>query len=200
LTYHYSDRMYLSASLLDLGFIYYTSDIRNYALQGNYKFEGPKLQFPNTMVDYWKQMKKDFNKQVKKGENKKAYISYRPTTLYLGLKYGMGNLKQQDCAHFMNLKTEHTSFLGLSGFAQYRPVKIHLGITAYYEQKWSKYFYTKLNLTADNYNYASLGAGIVLNAGRFQIYLAGDNLLGLSDVSASKKQSVYLGLSIIKFK
>ncbi len=200
INYRLSDKVHLSASLLDLGFIYYTSDINAYQIKGSYDFEGVAMQFPEDgFIDYWKQVKANFKKEIQRGENKKNYISYRPTSLYTSLKYSLGDLRHQSCENFMNLKSEYNSFVGLTGFAQYRPVKIHLGISAFYEKKWSKYFYSKLNYTIDNYSYSSIGLGLVANLGRLQLYVSADNLIGLSDVSKSRKQAVQMGINIVKF-
>ena len=198
--YIYNDNLSFSASLLDLGFIYYTKDINSYNAEGNYVYEGANLSFPETgLIDYWKYIKEDFKEKTASKENDDNYISFRPTTLYASMKYGMGNLKKQSCEDFLNLRTEHTSFLGLTGFAQYRPVKIHFGASAFYEQKWSKNFYTKINYTVDNFSYSSIGAAMALNIGKVQLFLSADNLIGLSDLSQSNKQSVQFGLNIIGY-
>jgi len=202
LTYKYTDRLQLSAAVLDLGFIYYTSNIRNYTAKGSYVFEGANIQFPeNSYIDYWKDIKDSFNEQIQAGENKKNYISWRPTSVYVGLKYGLEDLKHPECKDFLNIKDEYTSFLGFTGFYQYRPFQgVYWGTSLYYQKKWSKFFHSKINFTADNFGYTSIGAAMVLNIKRFQFYIAADNLIGLSDLSASKKQSVSLGLNVVKFK
>ncbi len=198
-TYDISDRTAISASVLDLGFIYYTSDIHNEYAKGSFEFEGAQLQFPeNTYLDYWKDIKDRFNANVKQTEDDKAYISWRPTSLYTGVKIGLGNLTEQDCRNFLNPITQYSNFIGFTGFAQYRPVKIHWGGSAYYEKKWSKSLYTKINLTADNFSYTSIGAGLVLNMGALQLSLMADNLVGLSEVAQSRKQAVQFGLNIVK--
>ncbi len=198
-TYQYTDKMSFSAALLDLGFIYYTTDLHNYQIKGSYQYEGVAIQFPENYMDYWQEVKDQFNEEITAEENSRSYISFRPTSLYASLKYGMGDLRHQDCENFMNPKKEYTSFLGLTTFAQVRPVKIHLGLSAFYEQKWSKHFYTKMNITADNFSYTSLGAGLVWNIGRLQLLVTADNLVGLSDLAKSRKQSLQFGLNIIKF-
>ena len=200
LTFQSSKRFSLSAALLNIGFIYYNKDIHNYNYSGSYNYEGAQIEFPeNSYIDYWKEIKDGFNNKIPKTENSDAYIVWRPLTFYTGLKYGLGNLNKQDCEHFVNPVDEYKSFIGLSGFAQVRPVKLHLGGTVFYEQKWSKYLYTKLNLTADNFSYYALGGGMVINLGRLQFSLTADNLLGLSDLSKSRKQSFHFGLNWIKF-
>ncbi len=197
--YQYNDNWSFSGSLLDLGFIYYTKDINSNQAKGDYIYEGASIEFPETgFIDYWKQIKNDFQEKTNAYTNHDNYMSFRPTTIYTSMKYGTGNLKNQSCEAFLNLRTEHTSFLGLTGFAQYRPVKIHLGISAFYEQKWSKNFYTKINYSVDNFSYSSIGAAMALNIGRLQLYLSADNLIGLSDYAKSHKQSINFGLNVIK--
>ncbi len=198
--YEYDDNWSFSGSLLDLGFIYYTKDINSNQAKGDYIFEGASLEFPETgFIDYWKYIKVDFQNKTNTYKNHNNYFSFRSTTLYASMKYGMGNLKNQSCEDFLNLRTEHTSFFGLTGFAQYRPVKIHIGISAFYEQKWSKYFYTKLNYSIDNFSYTDISAAMALNIGRLQLYLSADNFIGLSDLSKSHKQSISFGLNVIKW-
>ena len=200
LSYEITDKTILTASLLDLGFIYYTTDINNYTVKGSYQYEGVQMQFSeNLFNDYWKDVRDTFNKEIKKNKNKNSYISWRPTTLYTSIKSGIGNFKHQKCYNFLNPVTHYSSYIGLTGYAQYRPIKPHLGISGFFEKKWNKYFYTKLNLTADNYAYFSVDGGFVINMGRLQLSLLVDNLIGLSDLAKSQKQAVHFGLNIIKF-
>jgi len=196
--YQPNSRMTVSASLLDLGFIYYTTDIHNYYIKGSYQFEGIALEFPNSYVDYWDNIKKTFKEKIKTAENKKAYLAWRPTTVYTGFKYGIGDLDHQKCENFLHPKTNYTGFIGLTGFAQYRPVKIHLGLSAFYEKKWSDHFYTKVNLTADNFSYDALGFGLLYQIGSLQLSLMADNLWGLSDLAKSHKQGLQFGLNWVK--
>jgi hypothetical protein len=197
--YDMNNRTTLSASVLDLGFIYYTKDIHSFNVKGDYDYEGVHLEFvQNTYIDYWKDIKEDFKQHITTNENNNNYISWRPTTLYTSIKYGIGNISKQKCQDFLNPKTDYTNFIGITTFAQFRPVKIHLGISGFYEKQWSKYFTTKVNLTADNFSYAALGSGFSLNFGHVQFNLIMDNLLGLSDLAKSKKQSLQFGLNILK--
>ncbi len=198
-TYDMNHRTAISAAILDLGFIYYTTDINNTYVKGSFQFEGAQLQFPeSSYIDYWKDVKDSFNKNIRKTDNNDAYISWRPTTVYAGVKTGLGNIEKQDCKNFLNPITQYSDFIGFTGFAQYRPVKIHLGASAYYEKKWSKYFYTKINITADNFSYSAVGAGLVLNMGALQMSVMADNLIGLSDVAQSRKQAIQFGLNFVK--
>ena len=200
LTYRPNDNLRLTASLLDVGFIYYTKDIHATSIKGTYVYEGANVQFPeDNFIDYWKEVKQEFKDKIKNEKNTDSYISYRPATLYTGLKYGVGDLRHQDCANLLNPKTEFSDFFGLIGFAQYRPLKIHLGGSVFYEKKWSKYFAMRINYTVDNYSYSSIGAGLTANLGRFQMYLTADNLLGFANLAKSQKQSFQFGLNIIRF-
>jgi hypothetical protein len=200
LSYKLTDKTTITASLLDLGFIYYTTDLNNYNIKGSYEYEGVQLQFPeNSYIDYWKDVKDTFKNEIKNTKNKGKYISWRPTTLYTSLKYGLGDHHHQKCENFLHPVTQYTSFIGLTGYAQYRPVKPHLGISGFFEKKWSKHFYTKLNLTADNYSYFAVDGGFVFNIGHLQLSLLVDNLVGLSDLAKSRKQAVHFGLNIMKF-
>ncbi len=199
LTYQYSDKTSFSFSVLDLGFIYYAKDLNNYKITGNYRFEGVQIEFPDNYVSYWDEIKDEFNENVKGEENDKAYISFRPTSIYVSVKYGLGDLKNQSCNRFMNPVTEYTSYVGLTAFTKFRPVLPHLGVSGFYEKKWSDHFYTKVNLSIDNFSYSSIGAGMVWNLSKLQFYLSMDNLYGLSDLAKSRKQSLQFGINLINF-
>ena len=199
LTYKLSKNVTWTAALLDLGFIYYTKDINSHYIKGSYQYEGVNLQFPEqSYMDYWKDVKDTFKEKIISYEDNDSYISWRPTQLYTSVKYGLGNHNKQSCENFLNPVTKNTGFIGLTGFAQYQPVKIHMGISAFYAQEWSKYFYTKFNVTADNFSYYALGGGLVLNLGHLQLSLISDNLLGLSDLAKSRKQAIQFGLNFVK--
>jgi len=185
--------------LLDLGFIYYTTDINSRYIKGSYRYEGVNLQFPEqSFIDYWQSIKDEFNEKIKNEESRKNYISWRPAQVYTSVKYGLGDISHQKCEDFLHPKTVYTNFVGLTGFAQYQPVKIHWGISGFYERKWSKHLYTKFNMTADNFSYYALGGGLVLNLGHLQFSLIADNLLGFSDLAQSRKQAVQFGLNFVK--
>ncbi|GEM_PF-2910466 len=199
ITYKYDYRTYFTASLLDLGFIYFASDARSDQIKGDYVFEGASIQFPKSgLIDYWKDIRIDFENEVPKVSKKSSYLSLRPASLYTSVKYGLGDLKKQDCENFLNLKDEYTEYVGLILFSQYRPVKIHTGASVFYEKNWSKHFSTRANFTVDNLSYTSLGAGFTLNVGAVQLYMLADNLLGLIDLSSSHKQSVQFGLNLVR--
>jgi len=199
LTYKLNNKTTWSAALLDLGFIYYNKDINNYYASGNYQYEGVDLQFSNqSFIDYWKNLKNEFQEKIKNEENHTGYISWRPTQFYTSIKYGIGNLSHQKCENFLNPILNYTDFIGLTGFLQFQPVKPHLGISGFYEKRWSKHLYTKFNITADNFSYYALGGGLVLNLGHLQMSLIADNLLGLSDIAKSHKQTLQFGLNFIR--
>jgi len=199
LTYKLSDNITWSAALLDLGFIYYTKDIHSHYIKGNYQYEGVNLQFPEqSYMDYWKNIKDTFKEKIRNKDDNSNYISWRPTQFYTSIKLGLGNHKKQTCENFLNPITKSTNFIGLTGFAQKQPVKIHFGLSAFYAQEWSKHLYTKFNVTADNFSYYALGGGLVLNLGQLQLSLIVDNLLGLSDLAKSRKQAIQFGLNFVK--
>ncbi len=200
-SFHPNQRTIITASILDLGFIYFSKDIKTYSYHGSFQYEGVALQFPETGAqDYWQTLKDDFNTHVVKTEGFDSYISWRPVRFYTSIKYGTDNLKKISCEDFVDPKTEYSSYIGLTGFAQVRPIKIYAGASVFYEKKWSKHFYTKLNLTADNYSFYALGGAVALNLGRLHFYVTGDNLLSLSDLAKSQKLGLQFGISWISFK
>ena len=199
LSYRYSDKISLSFSVLDLGFIYYRKDINNYKISGDYQFEGIEIQFSDNYEDYWADITDEFNEKVIAEDNTDPYFSIRPASFYFSLKYGMGDLKNQSCKDFMNPRNEYNNYIGITAYSQLRPVKAHVGISGFYEKKWSSRLSTKINLSMDNYSYSSIGAGLLWTTGKLQWTVTMDNLYGLTDLAKSRKQSLQIGLNLLYF-
>ena len=71
--------MKLSASVLDIGFINYTNNIRNIKAKGDFAFDGVDFQYDsNSLIDYWDQLSINFKEQLPIIQDEGSYISWRP--------------------------------------------------------------------------------------------------------------------------
>jgi len=201
LTYQYNKRTQITASLLDIGFIFYSKNINNFSVTGNFQYEGVALQYSeNGNIDYWKDIKDEFDKNISQKTNNNPYVSWQPTRFYTSIKYGFNNNRKKSCENFLNPNEDFNAFVGITGFAQWRPLKIHSGISAFYEQKWSPSFYTKINLTADSFSNYSIGSGVLINIRSIQLYLMAENIFSFSDLAKSSKNAIQFGINWVKLK
>ena len=97
-TYHFSPRLELTGSAIDIGFIRYNKEIRNYSAEGNFEFNGIEFEYdPNNPRDYWDELQREFDDSVPITEDQNAYTSWQPMRLNLGLRYGFGEIRSKYC-------------------------------------------------------------------------------------------------------
>ncbi|HWA35008.1 MAG TPA: DUF5723 family protein [Cyclobacteriaceae bacterium] len=196
-TYKFMEKLTVSASLLDLGYINWTNNTYQYTLNpatAKYTFGGidvSKLLDGNAT---------SFSAQVdsiqKKFEMKEAPIgSYKtmlPLKMYLGAQYEIiPNLNVG--ALFFN-----ESYRGRSA----------AGMTASVNKNFGKWVSTSLSYTVSNRSYNNIGLGVSFNVAPVQLYIVGDNLLRApaslvadqtlnSYLNSSQLLSVRAGLNIV---
>lgn len=90
-SYNLQEQLVLTGSLLDLGFIYQTADIRNFTLKGDATVEGVQIILPDALAnpdaDFWLDLVNEVKAEVPYIENNESYITFRPTKLYASLRY-----------------------------------------------------------------------------------------------------------------
>lgn len=199
LVYDISKASYLTASILDLGFINYKSEINNYKLNGNFSTDGVTYTFPNSIDTGgfdWDNIKDNFENDVLIEEDKKTYISWRSPILNLSYRYNFGfeNSNECDCNSISN---DYINGLGVQFQTIFRPYNPQSIITAFYNRKLSKNLNTKFTYSIDKYSFTNFGFGLSVGASHFNSYLMLNNLLGLKDVYKAQSLSLQLGFNLI---
>jgi len=98
ITYHFSPQIEFTGSILDLGFIKHSKNIRNFTAEGDYILDGINFEYnPDDPIDYWKQLENDFKANVSNEETDDAYTSWRPMKLNAALKYSFGERRNKFC-------------------------------------------------------------------------------------------------------
>jgi hypothetical protein len=197
LTHHISPQLEFSASLLDVGFIYHKKNVDNVLEQGDFIFEGIEIIFdPNSSADYWGDINRRFQNQLKTTENQDSYISWRPTKLNAALKYSFGE-KRSDICYDNSYKDFYTDALGVQFYSILRPLGPQLAITGFYQKSITKKLHTKLTYTIDDFSYSNIGAGLSAQFGKLNVYGMMDNLLEYSNLSAANSLSLQVGINLI---
>ena len=184
-SYKLNDKFSFGASVLDLGYIYWKSDVRNYASSGSFTFDGIDInQFlksdsaGNDEIDHILDSLADI---FKIEETKNSYRSLLTTKLYLTGIYSL---------------TPHDK-VGLLIRNEFFNKSIHPALTVSY----NKWFFNMLSATASysimNRSYMNLGFGLALNLGPFQTYVLTDNFYCLLAPERTRNVNVHFGFNFI---
>ena len=197
--YDISKASYLTASILDLGFVNYRSEINNYKLNGNFSTDGVTYTFPNTTDSGgfdWDNIKDNFENDVLIEEDKKRYISFRSPILNLSYRYNFGYENSIECDCY-STSNDYVNGIGIQFQTIFRPYKPQSIITAFYNRAISKNINTKFTYSIDKYSLTNFGFGLSVGASHFNSYVMLNNLLALTDVYKAQSLSLQLGFNLI---
>ncbi|WP_405562668.1 DUF5723 family protein [Polaribacter sp. Asnod6-C07] len=195
-TYKVSPQLEFSGSILDLGFVSYSKNVKTTNVEGDFVFEGVNFLFGEDNVNYWGEIDERFNEELPRTDNQDTYISWRPTKLNAAVKYSFGQRKSKVC-YDNRYKDFYTDAIGVQIFSVFRPLRPQLALTAFYEKSLSNKIHTKFTYTVDDISYANLGAGLSMQLGKVNFYGMFDNILSYKNLSSSNSVSLQLGINLI---
>jgi Family of unknown function (DUF5723) len=165
-TYRLKDRMNVSLSVVDLGFIKWKNDTYGYTLDpstARYTFEGIDLnKVLNDDSDYLNNLGDSIQNNFEPQEG--VIPSYRtpvPTKIYAGFNY--------------ELRRNFTA--GIVLYSEIFRRRFMAGATLGLNKNFGKRFTATGSYTISNNSYNNIGLGASLNLPPFQLYLVGDNIL-----------------------
>ncbi|MGJ8734153.1 MAG: DUF5723 family protein [Cellulophaga sp.] len=207
-TYQLNRNTTITGSILDLGFISHSNDVKNYTLKGQATVEGVQVILPDALADpsqdFWQNLIDDVDGLIPYEENNKSYITFRPTKLYGSIRYNFGeqNRSVQDCDCKAGGSKGSLGFPNAVGGQLYvinRPRGPQTAVTAFYQRNFGKAVSLKTTYTIDKFSATNVGFGANLNIGPVNIYAMADNLIGYKNVAASQYASFQLGINVISW-
>lgn len=210
-TYQLSPQTTLTASVLDVGFIYNSKDVWNYTLQGSTSTEGITVYLPedinNLNNDLWQELLDDIEADLPYGENTSGYISFRPVKVYSSIRYNFGeggNALMDNCGCGVNTGGGNNSDMyrnsvGGQLFMMKRPRGVQAALTGFYQRRLGRVLALKTTYTVDKYSFSNIGLGLNLQAGPINFYVMGDNLLSYRNLADSHYLSLQFGFNIISW-
>lgn len=200
-TYQPKDQHVITGSLLDLGAIFHTKDVESYHLNGSYRTEGLNLVFPqlidaNGTTPYWQNLEDEFDENIKIDTLKRNYVTWRSTKLNASYRYNFGKPNGQDCDCYAGSKP-YLNGVGLQLFSIFRPRRPQFAVSAFYYRRLFDFLKLKATYTVDDFSYHNIGLGASLHIGNFNMYLMGNNLSQLQNVSRAQSVSLQLGMNLI---
>ncbi|MBT8305726.1 MAG: hypothetical protein KJN85_02190 [Maribacter sp.] len=211
-TYFLNEQTVLTASLLDVGFIYHANAIENFSLKGNSTIEGIEIILPDALLDpdadFWEDLVDEVEALVPFAETTNGYITYRPTKLYASIRYNFGEPTQAsadcDCDYGISgggrLITKYRNSIGGQLYMVNRPRGPQSAITAFYQRRFGNFMALKTTYTADKFTLTNIGLGVNFQAGPVNLYFMADNLLAYQNIAASNYASFQFGLNIISWE
>ena len=211
-TYKLNEQTTITASILDVGFIYNSKDVRNFTLEGTASNEGINVFIPedidNLGTDLWQELIDEIEAAVPFEENSNGYISFRPVKAYGSIRYdfGEGSTKTSsiDCGCAINVvdgtgEQYYRNSAGAQVFLQKRPLGIQPALTGFYQRRLGRSLSLKAAYTIDKYSFSNVGLGLNLQAGPVNFYILGDNLLAYQNIADSHYASFQFGFNIISW-
>ena len=209
-TYKLNKQTVLTGSLLDLGFIYSSTDVKNYTIKGNATVEGVEVILPDAFSsandDFWQELVDEVDALVPHGTNNNGYIYFRPTKLYGSIRYNWGEASNPnmdcDCNYMVSKRKDYTKYPNGVGGQLYminRPRGPQAALTAFYLRRFGRALALKTTYTVDKFSWSNIGLGLNLQAGPVNIYVMADNLLAYNNLADSHYSSFQLGLNIISW-
>ncbi len=184
-SYQLNDRIQLSSSLLDLGFIKWKTNVSNYTSNDvNYTFKGVDFK---DLLDTVKAKKVGDNlmdtlgKVFNADHNTNSYSTALHTKFYIGGKYKL---------------TKNFS----AGVLMYNEIvakKYSAGASVSLTCQLRNWFGVSVNYSAYGRSYNNLGFGFNLKGGPLQFYLMSDNLMAAINYETAKVVHVSFGMNIV---
>ena len=161
--YHYNDRITLAASLIDLGFIRWHSNVNRFEANRSINFAGFDLrQYANNQgnSDFMGALIDSISESFRFENNQKAYYSSLTTKLYAGAMYRVNpkfNVSALTRTEFFDRRPHFALTLG----ANYSPLPFIHGTLSY---------------SIMNNRYDQLGFGIAMGGREAQFYVVSDHI------------------------
>lgn len=182
-SYKLTKKIELSASVLDLGFIRWNTNVKNYELNAfNYTFEGIVINdLLNDSIDIGQELVDTLSSIFATESNNDAYTTPLYTRIYLGGVYSLN-------------KTFSASATVYSAFNQ---SKYTFGTALAFNIHLRNWFSFSVNYSSIGRSANNVGMGLRLKGGPLQFFLTSDNILVAIHPSGARNAHISFGLSFV---
>lgn len=177
--YPYSDKLTLSASLLDLGFIWWRSNLNNVSAGGNFNFTGT-IGSTGGSEDYFRSVASAVIDSLDMKLEQGNYLSMLPLHFIAGADYKIANnIKAGVVFDGVVYSSRFNPSVTLMG--QYQPAE-NVGIMASYTIQYN--------------SFSNVGLGLVIGRDPVQFYILSTNVIGMVDLLNTRSINLRFGLNI----
>lgn len=202
-TYNFSDQLSISASLLDIGFVSHSQDLKTYRFSGSYELDGLELDFPallegESTTDYWNEFIEEVEAQLPyEDQLEEKYTTWRPAKFNGSINYGFREDLDGGCNCTDKSGRRFTTNVGFHLNAIKRPRSVLTAATLYYDRAWGSFLRTKVTYTTNSFSQKNIGLLVSTKIKNFNFYLAADNLLDYADVVKARELSLQMGMQVV---
>ncbi len=203
-TYDINNNWTASASVLDIGAIFHSKDVESYQAKGTYTLNGIELIFPplgtgEATIPYYDDLEDELEREIPIDTINSGYTQLRPVKVNASLKYSFGkaqgNSDDCDCRN-PGGGVSRTQAVGVQFYGILRPKGPQMAGTLFYYRKLWDFLAAKVTYTVDPYTFSNIGLGVVTDLGKFNFYIAADNLIDYGNLAKAKSVSLQLGFNI----
>ncbi|MBN2349310.1 MAG: hypothetical protein JXJ22_10755 [Bacteroidales bacterium] len=178
--HEYNEKITLSGSILDLGFINWRDNVYNYTQQGDYTYTGP-LGDSVITGDYFNEIRQAVADNFSGELTRNSYLFFLPVRMYLGGTYKF-HKKLNFGVLYSNILYKHRLISGLTLSANATIVKN---------------FQSSLSYSYINRSLNNVGVGLSIGRRPLQFYLVSDNILGIIWPQQTRNINLRFGMNII---
>ncbi len=199
-TKNINEKWDFSTSLLDLGFIVHTHDVKNYSAQGDFSTEGIELIFDETNpTEYWTSLENDFKESLHYKETEKAYLALRHIQWNAMIKYKINKRRLAECSYTQTNKREFDYQIAMGG---YTSVQLYNGVvfpsvSAFYERNFSNFLQMRAHYTVNRFSYTNIGITSSFHIWKLNLFASVDNIIGLTNLAKTNSVSAQFGLNVV---
>lgn len=203
-TYDLNGDWTFSASLLDLGVVFHTKNVESYRASGTYTLDGIEVLFPDLdagepAYPYYDDLEDELEREIPIDTIRSGYTQWRPVKLNAAAKYQFGRTlsgeKECDCLN-QGGAINREQAVGAQLYGIKRPLGVQWAGTLFYYRRWLPYLSSKFTYTVDSFSFTNFGVGLVGDFGKFNVYIAADNIQSYPNLAKAKSVSLQLGFNL----
>jgi len=179
--YRYDEKLTLSASLLDLGLMRWTTELNNISASGVFNYDELDTESTAISWDFFDEFMDSVINSFDVSVSQEPYISFLPVQLFLGADYQLGDRLSVGAVNRSVL------FRG----------KLHSSLTFQATSRFSKGFLATLSWSYLNHSVLNLGAGIAYYGKGLQFHLITDNFLGFFYPFDTRTLNLRMGVNLM---
>jgi hypothetical protein len=181
-TYQMNEKWKLNASIIDMGFIRWKSNVKNLTTApGNYSFDGIDIaEFmsdSSSMDNVVDSMSDAFTPQ----ETFDPYTTKIPTHFYINTSYRID--EKTNAAALLHAQSFHGT--------------VQPSFTASINRRLTDHFTASLSYSMINQHFDNVGAGIVVHMGAIQFYMISDNWIGTFNPLSNHTTHLNFGFNLV---
>lgn len=179
--YDYDDKITLSASLLDIGFVRWRTDVNSVRVSGNFEFTGVDESVELISRDFVFEMRDSVAETFDIEISENPYLSFQPGQLYLGASYHLNDKIDLEAVN-RNVIFRH---------------KLHSSLTLAASADLANRVLAKVSWSYLNNTIKNIGFGVAYHGKGFQFHAVSDNLLGFLYPFNTRTINLSAGMNIL---